>query len=168
MFILFVWLPIFGITNRLSYNVISAWIILDVNISHWIPVFLINLVFHYKNKADIGHYLSSINELSKARVISKKLIKLKIISSYFKEISFLKDINIIKFSTEFIRFEKKFDSEFYFLIWIITELIKITFSILYFSICWTKDSKSLTTFEGIQIISISELKKLEGLEKKDT
>ncbi|MDB4533572.1 DNA mismatch repair protein MutS [Vicingaceae bacterium] len=96
-----------------------------------IPVFLINLVFHYKNKADIGHYLGSINELSKALVISKKLKKSELIQNYFKDLSFIKEISSIKFSTEFIRFEKKFDSEFYFLMWVISELIKITFNIEY-------------------------------------
>jgi hypothetical protein len=96
-----------------------------------IPVFLVNLVFHYKNKSDIGHYLSSINQLSKSLAISKKLIGFDLIQSYFKDSSFTKDISSIKFSTEFIRFEKKFDSEFYFLMWTISELIKIIFNIEY-------------------------------------
>ena len=96
-----------------------------------IPVFLINLVFHYKNKADIGHYLGAINELSKALVISKKLGKIDLIRLHFKDIGFIRDISSIKFSTEFIRFEKKFDSEFYFLMWVLSELVKITFNIEY-------------------------------------
>jgi len=96
-----------------------------------IPIFLTNLVFHYKNKADIGEYLSAINILSKSLTISKKLVKLKPINSYFKDKNFLKEISSIKFRTEFIRFEKKFDSEFYFLMWIISELIKVTFNIEY-------------------------------------
>ncbi len=94
-----------------------------------VPVFLINMVFHYKNKADIGLYLGSINELSKALFISKKLIPIRLIQAHFKNFSFIKEISAIKFSTEFIRFEKKFDSEFYFLIWVISELIKIIFNI---------------------------------------
>ena len=96
-----------------------------------VPIFSINLVFHYKNKSDIGHYLNSINQLSKGLKISKKLIKVKMVQSYFKDLSFIKDVSSIKFSTEFIRFEKKFDSEFYFLIWVISELVKITFNIEY-------------------------------------
>ena len=96
-----------------------------------IPVFLTNTIFHYKNKSDIGSYLGAINELSKAHSIAKKLIKHPLITSYFKDISFLNKVGEIKFSADFIRFEKKFDSEFYFLMWIISELIKITFNIEY-------------------------------------
>ncbi|WP_107038871.1 MutS-related protein [Brumimicrobium mesophilum] len=96
-----------------------------------IPIFAINVVFHYSNKRNIKFYLRAVNQLSIAHNVSKKLVKLKPIKSYFKDLKFIKEIEKIKFKTEIIRFEKGLDNEFTAIFWSFFELIKILFNIEY-------------------------------------
>jgi len=39
-----------------------------------IPIFSVNLIFHYKNKQNVNYYLSAINQLSKSLKVSKTLV----------------------------------------------------------------------------------------------
>lgn len=96
-----------------------------------IPIFAINLVFHYSNKRNIKYYLRAVNQLSIALSASKKLVKFSPIKSYFEDLKFIKEIEKIKFKTEIIRFEKGLDNEFTSIFWSLFELIKIMFNIEY-------------------------------------
>lgn len=96
-----------------------------------IPILAINLVFHYKNKHSVTYYLNGVTQLSKALKVSQKLSKNTEITSYFKDISFLKRIQSIKFKTEFIAFEKNISNEFLFAFWFVAEIIKIMFNVEY-------------------------------------
>ena len=96
-----------------------------------IPIFIVNTFFHYRNKQNINYYISGVKQLSVGLHVSKKLAQSSEIRSYFKDFSFIKKLDFIKFKTEFIAFEKKLDNEFAFLFWFIIELIKILFNIEY-------------------------------------
>lgn len=96
-----------------------------------IPILAINLVFHYKNKHSVTYYLNGVTQLSKALKVSEKLTKNREITSYFRDISFIKRIQSIKFKTEFIAFEKNVNNEFLFAFWFVAEIIKILFNIEY-------------------------------------
>lgn len=96
-----------------------------------IPIFITNLIFHYINKGNISYYLSAVNQLSIALKASKKLVKSREVKLYFQDFSFIKEINTIKLKTEFIRFEKKLDNEFAYIIWMPFELIKVMFNLEY-------------------------------------
>jgi hypothetical protein len=96
-----------------------------------IPILAINLVFHYKNKHSVTYYLNGVTQLSKALKVSQKLSKNTEITSYFKDISFIKRIQSIKFKTEFIAFEKNITNEFLFAFWFVAEIIKIMFNVEY-------------------------------------
>ncbi len=96
-----------------------------------IPIFIVNSFFHYKNKQNINYYISGVKQLSVSLHVSKGLAQSSEIRSYFKDFSFIKKLEFIKFKTEFIAFEKKLDNEFAFLFWFIVEIFKILFNIEY-------------------------------------
>ena len=96
-----------------------------------IPIFIVNTFFHYRNKQNINYYISGVKQLSVGLHVSKGLSQSSEIRSYFKDISFIKKLEFIKFKTEFIAFEKKLDNEFAFLFWFIVEIFKILFNIEY-------------------------------------
>lgn len=93
-----------------------------------IPVFCVNLFFHYQNKNNINYHLNGIDQLSIALKVSKELFKNELIRTHFKD-TFTAKIETIKLKTEFIRFEKNVDNEFVFILWFPLELIKILFNI---------------------------------------
>lgn len=96
-----------------------------------IPIFIVNAFYHYRNKQNINYYISSVKQLSVSLHVSKGLAQSPEIRSYFKDFSFIKKLDFIKFKTEFIAFEKIIDNEFAFLFWFITEIVKILFNIEY-------------------------------------
>lgn len=101
-----------------------------------IPVYIINLVFHYQNKNNILYYLNGVKQLSAALNIAKNLSEYKKISDFYPTFPFLAQIGKIQFKTRFLGFEKTLDNEFSFLAWFLIEHFKILFNIeiiLFFS-----------------------------------
>ncbi|MDD3723238.1 MAG: hypothetical protein PHW92_12300 [Lutibacter sp.] len=96
-----------------------------------IPIFSLNVFFHYKNKGNINYYLNGVNQLSKSLKISKKLANNPEIKVHYNDLSFLNKIDLIKFKTEFIGFDKYVKNEYTFLIWFPIELLKIQFNLEY-------------------------------------
>ncbi|PCH54344.1 MAG: DNA mismatch repair protein MutS [Flavobacteriaceae bacterium] len=96
-----------------------------------IPIFSLNVFFHYKNKGNINYYLNGVNQLSKSLKVSKKLANSPEIKAHYNDLSFLKKIDLIKFKTEFIGFDKYAKNEYTFLLWFPIELIKIQFNLEY-------------------------------------
>lgn len=96
-----------------------------------VPVFSVNLFFHYKNKHSVAYYLNGVNQLSRALKVSQKLVKSKKIADHFKDISFIDSMKSIKFKTEFIAFEKNVTDEFLFFFWFAAEMVKILFNVEY-------------------------------------
>jgi DNA mismatch repair ATPase MutS len=96
-----------------------------------IPLFLINSVFHYKNKENITYYVSAVNQLGKALNVAKNLSLFGEIKAHFNDLSFIKKASTIKTKTTFIGFEQQLSNELAVLIWSITELIKIQFNLEY-------------------------------------
>lgn len=96
-----------------------------------IPIFSLNVFFHYKNKGNINYYLNGVNQLSKSLKVSKKLAEIPEIKSHYKDFSFLKKIDLIKFKTEFVGFDKYVKNEYTFIIWFPIELLKIQFNLEY-------------------------------------
>ncbi|WBL22566.1 MutS-related protein [Zunongwangia sp. HRR-M8] len=101
-----------------------------------IPVFMTNMVLHYRNKNKLNYYLNAVHQLSIAIKVGDKISNFSNISAYFKDLSFLGSVKKIQFKTSLIGFENKMNDEFAFFGWFFFELLKITFNIeilLFFS-----------------------------------
>ncbi|MFD0836142.1 DNA mismatch repair protein MutS [Mariniflexile aquimaris] len=96
-----------------------------------IPIFAINLVFHFKNKWEVSNYIDGVSQLSKALNVSKSIISDEEIKNHFNDTSFIKEIEKISFKTAFISFEKKVDNEFAIVFWVASEFIKVIFNFEY-------------------------------------
>ncbi|CAM4282987.1 MutS-related protein [Gillisia hiemivivida] len=94
-----------------------------------IPIFFINLVFHYKNKSSIQYYLNGVGQLATGYRVAKNLSASKEIKSFYKDFIFLKNVRSILSKIKFIEWEKKLDSEYALLLWFLSEIIKITFNL---------------------------------------
>ena len=94
-----------------------------------IPVFFINLVFHYKNKSSIQLYLNGVGQLATSYHVAKKLASSEKIKSFYEDFSYLKSVKSILSKIRFIEWEKKLDNEYALLFWFISEIIKITFNL---------------------------------------
>lgn len=97
----------------------------------FLPIFIVNLFFHYKNKGDLEMYQNSISEINKTYSVAETLLKVAGIKNYFSDVSFLQKISSIKRKSQFISLEKNLDSEGAAIVWLATELIKISFNIEY-------------------------------------
>lgn len=96
-----------------------------------IPVFITNLILHFSNKNNINHYLSGINQISRALKVAKNLAKFKEIKAHYNTFPFLKKIERIKLKTEFLGFNVDLSNEYIFAIWMMIESFKILFNIEY-------------------------------------
>jgi len=94
-------------------------------------IYLVNLVFHYRNKPNIEYYIDGVSELSKTLKVAKKIATQKEIKTLFSDFSFIRKIEAIKTKTEFIRFEKALGNEYAMIWWFLIEQIKIVFNIEY-------------------------------------
>lgn len=110
----------------LIYGFFNPWAFIA-----FIPVFIGNMFFHYKNKSDLDTYQNSISEINNTYSVAKNLINSKNIKRYFDDTSFLQKVSSIKKKSQFISFEKNLDSEASAIVWLATELIKIAFNIEY-------------------------------------
>ncbi len=102
----------------------------SVFILYLLPVFSLNIFFHYKNKSNLNYYLSAVSEFYKSINIAKILEKDNEIRTHFKDLSFLKKIYKIRNKARFISFEKSMNNnELLAIVWAFSELIKIFFNI---------------------------------------
>ena len=121
-----------------------------------IPIFFINLVFHYKNKSSIQLYLNGVGQLATSFQVAKKLSSSEEIRLFYEDFGYLRSVKSILSKIRFIEWEKKLDSEYALLFWFISEIIKITFNlepILFYSFQKSlenkeKDLKELFLFIG--------------------
>lgn len=96
-----------------------------------IPILVVNMVFHYKNKWKVSGYLDGVSQLSKVLKVSKNMTRFSEIKQQFEDLSFIKVIEKIKLKTEFIGFEKNVNNEFAVAFWILSEFIKVVFNLEY-------------------------------------
>jgi len=115
----------------LSLTTILLAFIFPVFFLFLIPIFTLNVFFHLKNKGNISYYLNGVNQLSKSLKVSKKLANYPEIKSHYDDLSFIKKIDLIKFKTEFIGFDKFLKNEYAFILWFPIELLKIQFNLEY-------------------------------------
>lgn len=94
-----------------------------------VPIFFINLVFHYKNKSSVQYYLNGVSQLAASYVVAKNLSTSKEIKSFSQDLDFLKSAKPILSKIRFIEWEKKLDNEYTLFFWFISEMIKITFNL---------------------------------------
>lgn len=66
-------LPLLYILTALSIIFILTGIFYPVFFILLIPIFAVNMVFHYRNKWLVSNYIDGVNQLAKTLVISKKL-----------------------------------------------------------------------------------------------
>ncbi len=92
-----------------------------------IPLFFINLIFHYKNKSSIQMYLSGVGQLATSYRVASELKSSEEIKSFYNDFKYLKNVKSILSNIRFIEWEKKLDNEYALLFWFISEIIKITF-----------------------------------------
>ncbi len=96
-----------------------------------IPVVIVNLIFHYKNKWNVSDYIDGISQLSKTLNVTKNIARYPEIKQHFTDTDFIKEIEKIKMKTVFISFEKNIDNEFAVLFWVVLEFVKILFNLEY-------------------------------------
>lgn len=114
-----------------------------------LPIYIVNMVLHFKNKANVNYYMSGVNQLSKTLRVAKKLAKFKEIKNHYTGLTFLRKIDDIKLRTEFLGFETNLlSNEYLFAIWMVIESFKILFNIEYilfnsFIESITKEKKSI-------------------------
>ena len=94
-----------------------------------LPVFMTNMVLHYRNKNNLNYYLNAVHQLSIAIKAGDKISNFGNIRTYFKDLSFLGSVKKIQFKTSLIGFENKMNDEFAFFGWFFFEVLKITFNI---------------------------------------
>ncbi|MFC6857822.1 MutS-related protein [Zunongwangia atlantica] len=94
-----------------------------------LPVFMTNMVLHYRNKNNLNYYLNAVHQLSIAIKAGNKISNFGNIRTYFKDLSFLGSVRKIQFKTSLIGFENKMNDEFAFFGWFFFEVLKITFNI---------------------------------------
>ena len=93
------------------------------------PIFIINIIFHYKNKQNINYYISAITQLVKSLNVGEQLATETEIKNHFKDVSFLKKIKRVKLKTQFVSFDNKMDDPITSILWLFVELIKIQFNL---------------------------------------
>lgn len=113
-----------------------------------IPIFMVNLFFHYKNKGNINYYMDGVTQLSKCLKVSEKLAEIPEIKSHYKDVSFVNKVSAIQLKSEFIGFDNYLKNEYAFIFWFPIELVKILFNleyIIFFSFidCITTEKDSL-------------------------
>ena len=94
-----------------------------------LPVFMTNMVLHYRNKNNLNYYLNAVHQLSIAIKAGDKISNFSNIRTYFEDLSFLGSVKKIQFKTSLIGFENKMNDEFAFFGWFFFEVLKITFNI---------------------------------------
>ncbi len=112
----------FGISALLSFFITPFLLVL-------IPIYIINLFFHYQNKTLVNNYLIGVSELYKSVDVAKRLSKEELIKGHFRDFTFSEKVLKIQRKTRFIRFEKQMSNDIFSGIWSILELIKIAFNI---------------------------------------
>ncbi|MGO3183902.1 MAG: hypothetical protein ACTIJ9_13835 [Aequorivita sp.] len=115
----------------LSVSCIILGLFLPVILLFLIPILAVNMVFHYKNKADVSNYIDGVSQLLRTLKVSKKIASYSEIKEHFIDTSFIKEIEKIKLKTEFISFEKLINNEFAVFFWLVSELVKILFNLEY-------------------------------------
>lgn len=113
-----------------------------------IPIFFVNTALHYKNKENLNYYINAIDQLNRSLKVSKELVSVSEIESYFSDLSFIKKINAINLKTKFIGIENHINGDFAVFFWLIIELVKIQFNLEYivfytFIDSITKEKKSI-------------------------
>ena len=94
-----------------------------------LPVFMTNMVLHYRNKNNLNYYLNAVHQLSIAIKAGDKISNFSNIRTYFEDLSFLGSVKKIQFKTSLIGFENKMNDEFVFFGWFFFEVLKITVNI---------------------------------------
>lgn len=96
-----------------------------------VPIFITNLILHFRNKNNVSYYLSGVNQISRAYKVAKTLSEFKEIKTHYNTFPFLKKIQSIKLKTEFLGFNVDLSNEYIFAIWMFIESFKILFNLEY-------------------------------------
>jgi len=96
-----------------------------------IPIYCVNMFFHYRNKFNINYYLNGVNQLSKSLYVAKQLSFFSEIKEKYHDFTFIRRVNVLKSKVKFIGFEKNGNDEFTLMFWLVAELVKILFNLEY-------------------------------------
>lgn len=96
-----------------------------------IPVYAVHIVLHYGNKSNTEYYSNGVSQLSITLKVAKLLAKEREILNHYKNVDFIKNIETIKFKTEFFGLEKNLNNEYAFAVWVLIEAFKILFNLEY-------------------------------------
>lgn len=96
-----------------------------------LPIFAINMVFHYRNKETIMYYMRGLAIFSKAVPIAQFLANNDKIQPFYTDFHFLRPLANMRDKIKFLTTESKLYNEFLAIFWIVSECIKILFNIEY-------------------------------------
>lgn len=96
-----------------------------------IPLFAVNVFFHYSNKANIERYIRAVKQFAIALPAAKKLYAYPAIQQHFPKLSFWRPLEAISSRARFIGWESALSNEFAVLYWLLAELFKIQFLLEY-------------------------------------
>lgn len=97
----------------------------------FIPVFCVNMFFHYKNKGNINYYIDGVRQINNTLNVAEQLAKNSVIKTHFTHFNFIKKAKVLRFKSQFISFDRMLNDEFSFIFWFFIEVIKITFNLEY-------------------------------------
>lgn len=90
-----------------------------------IPLYIFNLVLHYKNKQKINYCLWGVSEFYRSMKVAKVLIKEPIVNRQFKDVQFLSNLKGAERKASLIVVEQRYENEITAIVFSIIELFKI-------------------------------------------
>ncbi|WP_031426479.1 MutS-related protein [Flavimarina sp. Hel_I_48] len=94
-------------------------------------IFVVNMIFHYRNKETIGYYIRGLEVFSKAVPVAQFMARNEDIQPFYTDFDFLRPLVSMRNKTRFLSTESKLFNEFMAVSWIVSECIKILFNIEY-------------------------------------
>ncbi len=93
-----------------------------------LPLFMVNIIFHYKTKTYISYYLRAVSQLNISLIASEKIASYSGIMDQFPDLTFIPEIKKIWLKTKFISFENQLNNELAVAVWFLFEIVKIQFN----------------------------------------
>lgn len=93
-----------------------------------LPLFMLNAYFHYKTKGYIACFQTAVSQLNKTHRVAEHIADQKLLSNYFQDFDFIKDLKRIRSKMRFIEFEKNINDEYAIVAFSVIELFNIMFN----------------------------------------
>ena len=94
-----------------------------------LPLFTVNAYFHYKTKGYIAYFQTAVSQLNKTHRVAEQIATQKVLSNYFQDFDFIKNLKRTRSKMRFIEFEKSMNDEYAIVAYSVLELFNIMFNI---------------------------------------